>query len=342
MRGKTIGICAAVLWMLSVQAVPAQTLRTGMSGGEVAAFQTALSDAGYFARAADGEYGSATAKAVAVFQSEHGLAATGTADEKTQKAVQKAKKKGGRKGGGILMTAGNRGQDVQECQLSLIRAGFLSGAADSVFGPATEKAVREFQKEKGLPVSGVIDEETMKALSRRGEKGKRSSGEKTLQPGSRGRKVAELQNLLTHHGFAPDASDGIYGQGTAEQVQKFQRYNGLKETGKADEDVWEKLRSAPLFQGRYRKVLRMQASAYTPHDSGGTGHTASGNIAGKGHAAVDPSVIPLGSLIYIEGYGYAVADDIGGSVSGDVIDVCVDTLDQAYGWGRRRVNVYII
>ena len=86
----------------------------------------------------------------------------------------------------------------------------------------------------------------------------------------------------------------------------------------------------------------MQSTAYTPYDGGGSGRTASGNIAGKGHAAVDPDVIPLGSLLYIEGYGYALADDIGGGINGQVVDVGVDTLEQAYGWGNRRVNVYIV
>ena len=65
----------------------------------------------------------------------------------------------------------------------------------------------------------------------------------------------------------------------------------------------------------------MKSTAYTPTDGGGSGRTALGNYAGKGHAAVDPDVIPLGSIVYIEGYGYAICDDIGGAIPGYVIDV---------------------
>lgn len=57
---------------------------------------------------------------------------------------------------------------------------------------------------------------------------------------------------------------------------------------------------------------------------------------------MDPEVIPLGSLLFIEGYGYALADDIGGGINGQFVDVGVDTLEQAYGWGNRRVNIYIV
>ena len=49
---------------------------------------------------------------------------------------------------------------------------------------------------------------------------------------------------------------------------------------------------------------------------------------------MDPSVIPLGSIVFIEGYGYAICDDIGGAIHGNIIDVGVDTLAQAYQVGN--------
>lgn len=68
-----------------------------------------------------------------------------------------------------------------------------------------------------------------------------------------------------------------------------------------------------------------------------------GKLCRKGHAAVDPDVIPLGSIVYIEGYGYAICDDIGGAIQGYVIDVGVDNLEQAYQWGSRdNITVYLI
>lgn len=87
----------------------------------------------------------------------------------------------------------------------------------------------------------------------------------------------------------------------------------------------------------------MKATAYTPWDSDGRGRTAMGGYAGKGHAAVDPDIIPLGSEVYIEGYGYAICDDIGGAIHGNIIDVGVDNYDQAVKWGMKpTVNLYLI
>ncbi|MBR5316247.1 MAG: G5 domain-containing protein [Firmicutes bacterium] len=61
-----------------------------------------------------------------------------------------------------------------------------------------------------------------------------------------------------------------------------------------------------------------------------------------GTAAVDPKVIPLGSLIYVEGYGYAIANDVGTSIKGKVVDLYMERYDQCLMWGAHSVNVYII
>ncbi len=61
-----------------------------------------------------------------------------------------------------------------------------------------------------------------------------------------------------------------------------------------------------------------------------------------GTCAVDPKVIPLGSLLYIEGYGYAIANDVGSSIKGNVVDVYMEYGKQCYIWGARTVDVYVI
>jgi 3D (Asp-Asp-Asp) domain-containing protein len=106
-------------------------------------------------------------------------------------------------------------------------------------------------------------------------------------------------------------------------------------------------RGAVGRSGAFRtvKVLTMHASAYTPHRSGGgtgTGRTATGLPAGYGLVAVDPRVIPLGTVLYIEGYGMAIAADTGRAIRGHKIDLCFATRQQALQFGRRRVRVYIL
>jgi cystine transport system substrate-binding protein len=69
------------------------------------------------------------------------------------------------------------------------------------------------------------------------------------------------------------------------------------------------------------------------------GNTSTGLPVGWGVAAVDPSVIPLGTHMVVPGYGVAVAADTGGSVVGSTIDLWFPTIRQANAWGRRTVTV---
>lgn len=86
------------------------------------------------------------------------------------------------------------------------------------------------------------------------------------------------------------------------------------------------------------QVLVMECTAYT-----WTGNrTASGTWPAVGTAAVDPKVIPLGTKLYIEGYGPAVALDTGGAIKGNIIDVYLPTESECWQWGRRQVEVRVI
>jgi 3D (Asp-Asp-Asp) domain-containing protein len=58
--------------------------------------------------------------------------------------------------------------------------------------------------------------------------------------------------------------------------------------------------------------------------------------------AVDPKVIPLGTRVYVEGYGYAIAGDTGGAIKGNKIDVFITTKEEALKWGRRTVKIKIL
>lgn len=91
---------------------------------------------------------------------------------------------------------------------------------------------------------------------------------------------------------------------------------------------------------RLREVRTMEATAYHPM-VGGHGKTATGRRAGYGIIAVDPRVIPLGTLVFVENYGMALAADTGGAIKGNKIDVCIPDYGQIRQWGRRKVRVHI-
>ncbi len=89
-------------------------------------------------------------------------------------------------------------------------------------------------------------------------------------------------------------------------------------------------------------ALHMIATAYTAGCYGCSGVTATGVRAGLGIIAVDPSVIPLGTKLFIPGYGRAVAGDTGGAIVGHRIDLGFNSNVQALRWGRRPVTVYVL
>lgn len=74
------------------------------------------------------------------------------------------------------------------------------------------------------------------------------------------------------------------------------------------------------------------------------GFTFTGDKAGYGCIAIDPKagILKLGQKLYVEGYGYGVANDIGGAIKGWEADVCFDTHEEALEWGVQLVKVYVL
>ena len=99
---------------------------------------------------------------------------------------------------------------------------------------------------------------------------------------------------------------------------------------------------APLL--RVAKTMSMTTTAYQGSEPGGGGpRTATGMRVGYGAIAVDPRVIPLGSKLYVEGYGYGFACDTGGAIKGNRLDLAFPTNSQCNAYGRKRgVTVYIL
>ena len=91
-----------------------------------------------------------------------------------------------------------------------------------------------------------------------------------------------------------------------------------------------------------KATYQMESTAYT-----GGGLTAMGlkpvhNPNGISTVAVDPNVIPLGSKVYVSGYGVAIASDTGGAIKGNIVDVYFNTHSECISWGRRQVEVTVL
>lgn len=253
---------------------------------------------------------------------------------------------------------GTAGASVKYVQELLITQGYLIDKADSIYGNNTEYAVRAFQKEKQIKPTGIVNDETLAALEENNKKfiqGRLSNGtnsgpvnggsksdSKSMSFANDAAAIEVAQAKLTSLGYSTRGIDGIYGAGTVEAVKNFQRDHKLKVTGAIDELTKAELAKEPDKPKTYKRKLIMEASAYSIDDVSTGTRTTTGNRLRRGLVAVDTNVIPLGTRLYIEEYGYAIADDTGGYIRGQKIDLAMDTYDQAIQFGRRDVVVYIL
>ncbi|MDT8717274.1 DUF348 domain-containing protein [Clostridium sp. 19966] len=105
----------------------------------------------------------------------------------------------------------------------------------------------------------------------------------------------------------------------------------------------------------FKRTVRVKATAYTncyqctgksrgsaEYGITSTGTTAKRDPSGYSTIAVDPDVIPLGTKVYVDGYGFAIAEDTGGAIKGNSIDVFLNSYNEASNWGVRYLNVYVL
>lgn len=92
----------------------------------------------------------------------------------------------------------------------------------------------------------------------------------------------------------------------------------------------------------FKATYSMESTAYTGGTLTAMGLKPIRSVSGISTVAVDPSVIPLGSKVYIPGYGYAIASDTGSAINGNIIDLYMNSEDECLAWGRRPVIVHIV
>ena len=184
-----------------------------------------------------------------------------------------------------------------------------------------------------------------------------------VKQGSTGEAVRHVQELLIEQGFLESAADGDCGPLTVAAIKKFQKARGLTVDGICGDGTYYYLSGGKTYESKEipaktrtkaRAVhhegdsiptghaMYVSASGYSAYDPGNSKHTASGTLVRHGVIAVDPNMIPLGTRVFIPGYGEAVAEDIGGSIKGHRIDVAFDSHEEALAFGRRDLEIIII
>ena len=136
----------------------------------------------------------------------------------------------------------------------------------------------------------------------------------------------------------------------AEKAAKEKAAKAAAEKAAAEKEAAKKAEASEQTADQSQpsgQTMLMEATAYSsdPADAlGGGSITATGQnlLENPMAVAVDPSVIPLGTRLYVEGYGEAYAVDTGSAIQGNIIDVHFSTAGQCEAWGRRQVKVTIL
>lgn len=245
-------------------------------------------------------------------------------DESTTKAVKEFQEKydllvdgltGIQTAGALLgLEKGDEGKLVLALQEDLAELNYYEDKLDGKFGPLTEEALSHFQSHEDVEDDeGVAGPYTYSALH-----------------GMTSRYNPDIQ--------APEAKviSSTQSSESNESNSSNQAETSSNETGAENSSS----------NNDSKTTMTLEATAYTADCEGCSGITYTGidlrNSPDKKVVAVDPNVIPLGSIVEVEGYGRAVAGDIGGAIKGNRIDLHVANKDEAFTFGRKNVQVNVV
>ncbi|MFB4214135.1 ubiquitin-like domain-containing protein [Shouchella sp. JSM 1781072] len=217
-------------------------------------------------------------------------------------------------------------------------------------------------------VTDVIEESTAYETVREDDDSLNTGVERVLEQGERGKQ--ELHYLITYEDgeeverelvetkMVEEPKERIVAVGTKEEEAKqfvsetktanatVSQRDAKPETTTSSSNQPSQTSTSKNEEKSESKTIQMTATAYSAECDGCSGVTATGinllNDRNMKVVAVDPSVIPLGSKVHVEGYGEAIAGDTGGAINGNKIDLHVPTRDQAMSYGRKTVNVTIL
>ena len=179
-----------------------------------------------------------------------------------------------------------------------------------------------------------------------------------VKEGMRGGAVQHVQELLIKAGYLEEGgADGVAGAKTRAAIERCQTDHMLVVDGICGEATYRVLsggaeydpvalgitddRGSQVSRGSGRSIY-VSATAYSAYDPGNSNRTATGTLVRHGVIAVDPSVIPLGTRVFIPGYGEAVAEDVGYAIKGYRIDVAFDSHAEALMFGRQDLEIFIM
>lgn len=182
--------------------------------------------------------------------------------------------------------------------------------------------------------------------------GSATAADSVLSWGDTGSQVTRLQQTLNNNGYWCGSADGIFGSKTFNAVLSFQKAVGIKADGIAGPVTLKYLgleslmSSSQVSRSGSSRTITMVTTGYCPCSKCNYPYGGQPSYLGyplkKGIIATDPRVIPMGTRIYVPGYGEGIAADQGGAIKGNRLDLCFSTHQQALNWGIKTVSVTIL
>ncbi|MEB5479561.1 peptidoglycan-binding protein [Shouchella clausii] len=331
-----------------------RTLSQGDSGEQVEQLQLLLTDNGVFDKEdINGTFGNSTASAIKEFQASEDLLVDGIAGLQTLGALH-------------ALEHGDEGKLVEELQEQLLSLNYYKGEVDGLFGSLTERAVKNFQFDNGIEVDGIAGPATYSKLYYNQKSASAEPvkvEEKQAEPKQQSEEASEEpkpkqtqeqpetvpETVEEEPVEEPQAEPQAKAEPEPETQQESKKEEPAEESAPAKSEQPAEEASKPAEDSKTTEgtaTYQMEATAYSADCNGCSGVTATG-IDLKANPnqkviAVDPSVIPLGSRVYVEGYGEAIAGDTGGAISGNKIDVFVPSQSDAVNFGRKTVKVTVL
>lgn len=232
-----------------------ETLAPGSEGKKVRALQQALTELGFYSGKVDGSFGSGTSAALKAMQTRNGLRATGIALPELQQLIYEKRVRNAKNRlvsvktlppvEGVTMQQGDYGDAVYDLHQMLVQAKLFDSNIGYEYTSATTKAVKAFQKDHSIKVTGKVDSFTLLAIrtavGAKSTDNEQAANEELIQEnvviisnGTRGLAVSRLQQRLVELKYYNITPDGEYNNDDIVAVQHFQRLNNLPITGIAD------------------------------------------------------------------------------------------------------------
>ncbi|PYZ94051.1 peptidoglycan-binding protein [Salipaludibacillus keqinensis] len=290
------------------------------------------------------EYDQATTDAVTEFQEEYDLLVDGLAGIQTVGAL-------------TGLERGDESELVLALQEDLAELGYYNYDLDSKFGPITEEALINFQNDESVEdEEGVAGPHTYSALhdmtSRYNpnisapEAQVESSTEQASEPAEESNESTDSSEPAEESSSSEPAEESSSSEPAEESSEADQSAEESSQEESSSSESNETEEQASSSSNDAETTMTLEATAYTAYCDGCSGITYTGidlrNNPNKKVVAVDPDVIPLGSIVEVEGYGRAIAGDIGGAIQGNRIDLHVATKDEAFEFGRKDVEVTVV